>query len=75
MVGYLVIVSFAHSYHLDIKIDTAVAAVLGVFTTVMGMVPKFKMHGGSPRENLALQNIQVATHLYSDLSVSLKYMI
>ena len=50
------------SYHLAINIDSAVTAFLGIFTMVMGMVPKFKVHGGSPRENLALQNIQVCEY-------------
>lgn len=49
------------SYHLGIAIDAAVTAVLGIFTAVMGIVPKFKAHGGGPRENLALQNVQVRT--------------
>ena len=47
------------SYHLEINIDKAVSAVLAVFTAVMMVVPKFSVHGGSMRENLALQNIQV----------------
>ena len=37
----------------------AVSAVLGIFTTVTGLVPKFRARGGTPRENLALQNVQV----------------
>jgi len=39
-----------------------VAAVLAVFTAVMGAacMPQFKVHGGSARENLALQNVQVS---------------
>lgn len=51
--------SFDCSYHLTLNIEPAVAAVLGVFTTVCGLIPKFKVHGGSARENLALQNLQV----------------
>jgi hypothetical protein len=47
------------SYHLTINIEPAVAAVLAIFTTAFGLVPKFKVNGGSPRENIALQNIQV----------------
>ena len=42
-----------------INIEPAVTAVIGVFTTVFGLVPKFKVHGGTSRENLALQNVQV----------------
>ena len=47
------------SYHQSIVIDVAVSAVLGIFTTVTGLVPKFRARGGTPRENLALQNVQV----------------
>ena len=47
------------SFHLSITIDVAVAAVLSVFTAALKLVPKFKAHGGSVRENLALQNVHV----------------
>jgi len=49
-----------------LNIEPAVAAVLAVFTAVMGAacMPQFKLHGGSARENLALQNLQVS---YIDL--------
>lgn len=47
------------SYHLEINIDTAVTALLAIFTSVTGLMPKFRSHGGCPRQNLALQNIQV----------------
>ncbi|XP_013392371.1 glutamine-dependent NAD(+) synthetase [Lingula anatina] len=62
------------SHHLQIKIDTAVAAVLGIFTAVMGVVPRFTAHGGSLRENVALQNIQarlrmVLAYLFAQLSL------
>ncbi|XP_035219009.1 glutamine-dependent NAD(+) synthetase-like [Stegodyphus dumicola] len=46
------------SYHMKIKIDVIIDAVLTVFTLVTGVTPKFHIHGGSRRENLALQNIQ-----------------
>ena len=39
--------------------DTAVTAVKGIFSFVTGRTPQFKVHDGSPAENLALQNIQV----------------
>ncbi|CAH1799871.1 unnamed protein product [Owenia fusiformis] len=62
------------SYHLSIKIDVATTALMSIFTTVMGMFPKFKVHGGSPRENLALQNLQarvrmVLAYLFAQLSL------
>ncbi|CAG5074280.1 Similar to Nadsyn: Glutamine-dependent NAD() synthetase (Drosophila melanogaster) [Cotesia congregata] len=46
------------SYHHSIIIDTAVSAVLGIFQQVSNLTPRFRTHGGSPRENLALQNVQ-----------------
>lgn len=52
------------SYHHGIVIDTAISAILGIFQQVTKMTPRFKVQGGSPRENLALQNVQViARHL------------
>jgi len=48
-----------YSFHLSVTIDTAVAAILGVFTAAMKLVPRFKVNGGGIRENLALQNVQV----------------
>ena len=50
---------YFHSYHIAVNIDAVVTAVLAVFTACMGVVPKFRSHGGSPRENLAMQNVQV----------------
>ena len=47
------------SYHLNISIDTAVSAVLSIFCLATGRTPQFRSKGGGPRENLALQNIQV----------------
>lgn len=47
------------SYHIDLNMDTIVTAVRTLFTTVTGLTPRFRVHGGSNAENLALQNIQV----------------
>lgn len=47
------------SYHHSIVIDAAVSAILAIFQHVTKLTPRFKVNGGSPRENLALQNIQV----------------
>jgi len=47
------------SYHIDLNMDTVVAAVQSLFTLVTNRTPHFKVHGGSQAENLALQNIQV----------------
>jgi NAD+ synthase (glutamine-hydrolysing) len=51
------------AYHCAIDIDTIVAAVLGVFTTLTATLggaktPKYETQGGTPAEDLALQNIQ-----------------
>lgn len=35
-------------------------AVVGIFSLVTGKRPLFAAHGGSSRENLALQNVQVS---------------
>ena len=47
------------SYHIDLNMDAVVASVQSLFTLVTGKTPRFKVHGGSQPENLALQNIQV----------------
>ncbi|XP_075044348.1 glutamine-dependent NAD(+) synthetase isoform X2 [Mixophyes fleayi] len=62
------------SYHLTPNIDMAVKAVIGIFTTVTGKVPHFRVHGGCGRENLALQNVQarirmVIAYLFAQLSL------
>ncbi|CAH1250576.1 NADSYN1 [Branchiostoma lanceolatum] len=62
------------SCHQSIQIDTAVSAVIGIFTAVTAVVPRFKVHGGSPRENLALQNVQarlrmVLAYLFAQLTL------
>ncbi|XP_064397705.1 glutamine-dependent NAD(+) synthetase-like isoform X2 [Halichondria panicea] len=61
------------SHHLYIDIDTAVDANLAIFSQVSGRMPKFKVHGGSSTENLALQNVQarcrmVLSYLMAQLS-------
>lgn len=60
------------SYHLEINIDGAVRAILSIFTLVTGLTPAFKVNGGCPRQNLALQNIQarirmVFSYLFAQL--------
>mmetsp|Transcript_33983 Transcript_33983/g.82190 ORF Transcript_33983/g.82190 Transcript_33983/m.82190 type:complete len:741 (+) Transcript_33983:63-2285(+) len=46
------------SYHLSIKIDLMVKAVLQVFQMTTGHMPRFGSRGGTMTEDLALQNIQ-----------------
>lgn len=48
------------------------SAALNIFTVVTGLVPKFRVDGGSLRENLALQNVQarirmVLSYLFAQL--------
>ncbi|KAK0766879.1 hypothetical protein N5P37_000608 [Trichoderma harzianum] len=46
------------SYHTDMNIDDTYHATKNLLTQGTGFEPKFKVHGGSAAENLALQNIQ-----------------
>ncbi|GLH10757.1 hypothetical protein R5R35_012406 [Gryllus longicercus] len=60
------------SYHCSISIDIAVTAVLGIFTTATGLIPKYRSQGGHAREELALQNVQarlrmVLAYLFAQL--------
>ncbi|XP_054002017.1 glutamine-dependent NAD(+) synthetase isoform X1 [Hylaeus anthracinus] len=60
------------SYHHSIVIDVAVSAILTIFQQVTKLTPRFKVQGGSPRESLALQNIQarlrmVIAYLFAQL--------
>jgi NAD+ synthase (glutamine-hydrolysing) len=48
--------------------DTLVASVQALFSFVTNKTPRFKVHGGSQAENLALQNIQVS--LILDLTLT-----
>ncbi|XP_063500847.1 glutamine-dependent NAD(+) synthetase isoform X3 [Symphalangus syndactylus] len=62
------------SHHISFNIDPAVKAVMGIFSLVTGKSPLFAAHGGSSRENLALQNVQarirmVLAYLFAQLSL------
>mmetsp|Transcript_14531 Transcript_14531/g.25481 ORF Transcript_14531/g.25481 Transcript_14531/m.25481 type:complete len:725 (-) Transcript_14531:171-2345(-) len=46
------------AYHLSFAIDSVVSAIVSLFQVVTGKLPRFRAHGGSGAENLALQNIQ-----------------
>lgn len=59
------------SYHIDLNMDTVVNTVRSLFAFVTGVKPKFKVHGGSAAENLALQNIQVCILLLILLFLSI----
>lgn len=49
--------------HTDLNMDTVINALMGLFSMVTGFKPKFSVHGGSPPENLALQNIQARSRM------------
>lgn len=60
------------SYHLTIKIDLVVAAMIKMFSLVTNKEPQFKSNGGTITEDLALQNIQarirmVTAYLFAQL--------
>lgn len=60
------------AYHTDLDMDTIVTSVRALFTTVTGKTARFRSDGGSPAENLALQNIQarlrmVLSYLFAQL--------
>ncbi|XP_077613491.1 glutamine-dependent NAD(+) synthetase [Crocuta crocuta] len=62
------------SHHVGLNIDPAVKAVVGIFSLATGKRPVFAVHGGSRRENLALQNVQarvrmVVSYLFAQLSL------
>ncbi|CAI2187029.1 16585_t:CDS:10 [Funneliformis geosporum] len=60
------------SYHIDFNMDDIVTSMQALFKLVTNKVPKFRVHGGSNVENLALQNIQsrlrmVLAYLFAQL--------
>ncbi|KAJ1654434.1 glutamine-dependent NAD(+) synthetase, partial [Dispira simplex] len=60
------------TYHVDLDMDSVVSVVTTLFGTVTGKKPRYKVHGGSHVENLALQNIQarlrmVLAYLFAQL--------
>ncbi|XP_030340538.1 glutamine-dependent NAD(+) synthetase isoform X3 [Strigops habroptila] len=62
------------SYHINLNIDAAVKAIVGIFSVVTGRTPLFSVFGGSKRENLALQNVQarirmVLAYLFAQLTL------
>lgn len=46
------------AHHVDTNIDEMVGSLHTVVTGILGQEPKFKVHGGTQTENLALQNFQ-----------------
>ena len=46
------------NYHLNVDITSCFDAIVALFAAATGKTPKFRAHGGTNAENLALQNIQ-----------------
>ncbi len=44
--------------HWNVNIDSAVTALISLFTLLTSKTPRFRIDGGTTAENLALQNIQ-----------------
>jgi len=63
------------SYHMNVNIDKVVTALVETFAEASdGNTPRFTAHGGSVRENLALQNVQarsrmVMSYLFAQLNL------
>jgi len=63
------------SYHMNVNIDKVVTALVETFAEASdGKMPRFTAHGGSVRENLALQNVQarsrmVMSYLFAQLNL------
>ncbi|KAI9209852.1 glutamine-dependent NAD(+) synthetase with GAT domain-containing protein [Polychytrium aggregatum] len=51
------------SYHVDMNMDSIVSSFLTVFKTITSREPRFKVHGGTHAENLALQNVQARSRM------------
>merc|ERR1712012_625400 len=60
---------------MNVNIDKVVTALVETFAEASGgRIPHFSAHGGSPRENLALQNVQarlrmVLSYLFAQLNL------
>lgn len=59
------------SYHIDLNMDMPVNAIVTLTASVLKRRPQFKVHGGSPRENLALQNVQARLRMVVAYTFSL----
>lgn len=46
------------AYHTEVEIDDMFEGCKSILAGATGFEPKFKMYGGTPAENLALQNIR-----------------
>ncbi|GAM22828.1 hypothetical protein SAMD00019534_060030 [Acytostelium subglobosum LB1] len=53
----------AGATHKEVDIDKVTEAFNQTFATITTKTPKFKVHGGTNRENLALQNVQARSRM------------
>ena len=51
------------STHISVAVDDMVSASIATVASEIKMVPKFKVHGGSTPENIALQNVQARNRM------------
>lgn len=51
------------AYHKDVNIDGMFHSAKDILTQATGFTPKFRAHGGSNTQNLALQNIQARSRM------------
>eukprot|EP00298_Acanthocystis_sp_HF-20_P016177 c21401_g1_i2.p1 GENE.c21401_g1_i2~~c21401_g1_i2.p1 ORF type:complete len:756 (+),score=324.28 c21401_g1_i2:72-2339(+) len=51
------------SHHYDVRIDSVVGSIQQFFVDHIHKTPKFEIHGGSPPEDIALQNIQARSRM------------
>ncbi|KAF2455564.1 hypothetical protein BDY21DRAFT_289192 [Lineolata rhizophorae] len=51
------------AYHTDMSVDIVVNSLTKLLQLVTGFVPRYKVHGGSDAENIALQNIQARVRM------------
>ena len=52
------------AHHHDFDIDEVYKAQKSLFSKATSFEPKFKVHGGSAAENLAMQNLQARSSAY-----------
>ncbi|KAL2433585.1 Glutamine-dependent NAD(+) synthetase [Exophiala dermatitidis] len=58
------------AYHLDISIDEAVEAHQSIIRNALQFTPRYSVEGGTPAENLALQNVQARNRMVVQYSLA-----
>ena len=52
-----------NGYFINLDIDTVIEAIMAIFEFATKFTPRFKAHGGTAWENLALQNVQARVRM------------